>query len=397
MGTLLAGYPRKSPAVQIHDDLLVSGLAFDDGKTRALLLSFDLIGLEEESIRRIKMECAKICDIDPENILLTCTHTHSGPYTISVHQRSDTEYLENLFVWVQEAVEDAFVDMTEVLVFHYSVAAHENINRRIVFPDNSCLYLPDNKHLHNLADGVVDPELGILFFMNNLTKENAATLVNYAAHPLSSQTGGISSSTITSDYPYYLRDQVEKEIGGTCIFIQGAAGDLHPKEFECGFTATEKMGKNLARKVIHAYYAIGGYYDYLQTEPEKRYQIINPEIKTHTEKFMMNFREGDSNYRKYFQKREGSIEAELQYLLIGDICLVGVPGELLVEPGLEIKWHSPFQKTFILYNSTAYLSYIAHTNTFVSSGYEPDTSPFDKFSAFDLVSCAIKGFRELKP
>ena len=73
LGTLLAGYPRRSAAIQIHDDLLISGLAFDDGSTRALLLSFDLLGLEEETIRRIKKDCAKICDIDPDNVLLTCT------------------------------------------------------------------------------------------------------------------------------------------------------------------------------------------------------------------------------------------------------------------------------------------------------------------------------------
>ena len=75
--------------------------------------------------------------------------------------------------------------------------------------------------------------------------------------------------------------------------------------------------------------------------------------------------------------------------------MVGVPGELLIEPGLEIKWHSPFRKTFILYNSTAYLGYIAQTNAFISGGYESGTSHFNMYSAFDLVSNAVQGLKEI--
>ena len=61
---------------------------------------------------------------------------------------------------------------------------------------------------------------------------------------------------------------------------------------------------------------------------------------------------------------------ELQFLTIGDVCFVGVPGELEVEPDLEIKWHSPFRRTWILYNSTDYIGYICPANDFVSGGYE---------------------------
>ena len=71
-----------------------------------------------------------------------------------------------------------------------------------------------------------------------------------------------------------------------------------------------------------------------------------------------------------------TVRMELQAVAIGDVCFVGVPGELCNEYGLEIKWHSPFRKAFIAYVSTAYLHYICQTNFVVSGGYEGDCQIF---------------------
>ena len=90
-----------------------------------------------------------------------------------------------------------------------------------------------------------------------------------------------------------------------------------------------------------------------------------------------------------------SRSAEIQVLAIGDIAFVGVPGELLVEPGFEIKWHSPFRKTYILYNSTGYIGYIPHVNTYVSGGYESGTSRIGMYSAFNLVKSAVSALQKL--
>ena len=393
IGTRLAGYPRNFVSYKVHDDLLVSGLALDDGNNKAVLLSFDLVGLDEDLIHQIRNECATICAIDPKNIVLTCTHTHSGPHTTRDEGLARNEdYVEKLIDYCREAVKGAFKDMTEVYVFHYSVNAYENLNRRLISPANTYLYLPDNKHLLKTAEGIVDPELGILYFMNAETKDSEAVFVNYTAHPLTSQSGGLSSCIITSDYPGILREQVENEIGGICVFTQGACGDIHPREFESGFTRTEEMGKNLAKKVIHGYYAVTGYFS---SEPDTQYRLSDPKIRVHSTRFKMFF--GDENLGESLSLKveKSSLSTKLQFLQIGEVCLVGVPGELLVEPGLEIKWHSPFRKTFILYNSTANLGYIAHTNAFISGGYESRSSHFSMYSAFNLVSNAVQGLIEI--
>ena len=81
---------------------------------------------------------------------------------------------------------------------------------------------------------------------------------------------------------------------------------------------------------------------------------------------------------------------------MGDVAFVGVPGELLAELGQEIKWHSPYRKTFILYCSTAYFAYLCHGNALLSGGYEPWTQLCDSRSGLKLVNAAVDGLYDLK-
>jgi hypothetical protein len=78
------------------------------------------------------------------------------------------------------------------------------------------------------------------------------------------------------------------------------------------------------------------------------------------------------------------------------VCFVGGPGELLAEPGLEIKWHSPFLKTFILYNSTAYCSYLPHGHAVLEGGYEGTMTMFGEGDGLKLVQAAVNGMRKLR-
>jgi hypothetical protein len=388
VGTLLAGYAANVSSKGIHDDLLISGIAFYDGKKKALLLSFDLLGIDEDLAYEIREKCATQNGIKKEEVILTCTHTHSGPHTRrNSLAELDRKYAKNLIKWSVDATKNAFKNMKEVSLFHYSAKCNEAINRRVIFPDNSCKTLPDFKHLEPLADGIIDPELAILYFVDQNEKP-IATLSNYAAHPLCCQTGGTSSHMISSDYPGELRNYTEKELGGTCVFTSGACGDLHPKGFESGFARTKEMGENIGKKIsVHFFDALRNQESFLEKTPE---------IKTHSEFIEVEFRENGGEEKSSLYKHKKKTKLEIQLLAIGDICFVGTPGEILVEPGLEIKWHSPFRKTIILYNSTAYISYIPHANAYLQEGYESETALLAPSASFEIVSAAIKGMNKLK-
>ena len=396
-GILLAGYGPEVVSTGVHDPLFIKGLALNDGGRKILLMSFDLIGLDRDFIVAIRNACAARAHISPRNIVLTCTHTHSGPHTrrlanLNFNRQRLNEfdrYKKFLIQNSAEAVSNIFTSTRPMEIFHYSTWCHENLNRRYINPDGSCTYLPLNKHLIPMANNITDPELGIIYFVDAVSRKLAASLVNYAAHPLTCQSAGKSSHLISADYPGVLRREVESQLGGNCIFTSGACGDLHPKGFECGFSRTEEMGQILARKVINSY-------SDAVWNPEK-YRLQADRLHLETKFVKLRFRtSGCVEQRLPLYEGKKTSNSEIMILAIGDIALAGVPGELLCAPGLEIKWHSPFRKTYILYNSTAYLSYLPHGNCFTQGGYEPETCHLEPGAAFKLISATIEMLEKMK-
>ncbi len=373
----------------MYDDLLLSGIAFNDGRRKSLLLSYDLIGMDRPLILELRKRAAKKAGIKESGIIVACTHTHSGPHSRSGSRKSlrDEKYSEWLIGRTLEVLEGVFFGMEPVDVYRHSVNVYENINRRVLLAGNRFAYLPDEKYLKPVADGVTDPELGIIFFISRRTGKNFANIVNYSAHPLASQRRGGKSLKITSDYPGALRRTVERNLGGFCVFTTGACGDLHPYDYEGGFKKMESLGRRLGLKVS------GSLSRVLR---ETRCRIKNPVVETRSIKVTMAINTSNKKHMMPLFEKKKTETAEVVFLRIGDVCFAGVPGELLAEPGLEIKWNSPFKKTYILYNSTGYLSYMPHVNAFVNGGYEADTSQLRPFETFKLVNRVIQEFKKWK-
>lgn len=73
-----------------------------------------------------------------------------------------------------------------------------------------------------------------------------ATLVNYACHPT---TLAWDNRLISPDFPGAMRATVEAALGGTCVFLQGASGDLGPRE---GFVGDVEVADRNGRILGHA-------------------------------------------------------------------------------------------------------------------------------------------------
>jgi hypothetical protein len=76
--------------------------------------------------------------------------------------------------------------------------------------------------------------------------EAVATLVNYACHPT---TLAWQNTLISPDYPGAMREVVEQATGAPCAFLQGASGDLGPRE---GFVGAPEAADRNGRQLGHA-------------------------------------------------------------------------------------------------------------------------------------------------
>ncbi len=94
-------------------------------------------------------------------------------------------------------------------------------------------------------DGVADNTL----LAARVTSEDSrplATIVNYACHPT---TLAWENTVISPDYLGAMREVVEGATGVPCVFIQGAAGDLGPRE---GFVGDTSVADRNGRQLGHA-------------------------------------------------------------------------------------------------------------------------------------------------
>jgi hypothetical protein len=77
-----------------------------------------------------------------------------------------------------------------------------------------------------------------------------ATLVSYACHPT---TLAWENTLISPDYPGAMREVIERATGAPCLFLQGASGDLGPREGFVGDTAVaDRNGRQLGYAVLGA-------------------------------------------------------------------------------------------------------------------------------------------------
>ena len=390
-GTLLAGYGSKDVSVAVRDDLMVRGLCLDDGEKKALLLSLDLIGLEESLVKELRCRCASLIGGSAADVMLTCTHTHQGPHSRKTGANDlDAKFCDMLMERTVSAVASALeTGFTEVDAYFYSERVDVNVNRRYCGPENVCRFLPHHRSLEALSDGAVDRELGILLFNRAGTSRPFAVLGNYAAHPLVAHAPGVGGLSISADYPGRYRELVSESTGAFSVFTTGAAGDQFPIASELGFSALDEVAGPLARATIH------GMID--ASRNSGKFRLKEPKLRTAIRSFRAKLR-ADRPDEKRLPHYRGVAEAdlELQFLAVGDVCFVGVPGELEAGPGMEIKWHSPYRRTWVLYNSTGYNGYFSPANDFVSGGYESARGQhFEPLTVLDMVNAAVRGMFEL--
>ena len=389
VGVRLAGYGPNDFSSSKHDDLCLSVLALNDGKSTCVMLGYDLLGIDSKYIGIIRGKCAEIVGGSAERIIVSCTHTHCGPHTRTLPNcdRLETGYLETLIDLTVGAVNEVVNgEWYDTDVSWYALNCDENVNRRYVGNDNRCTFLPHRPFLEPLCDGVRDRELGVICFRDRASGDIRYVIGNYAAHPLAGHTPGTGGHRISADFPGVFRDYLKSEIGCESMFLSGAAGDMVPKGHESGFAAAKKVGTELAMAAIRGVISAG--------RAGAAHLLKDDTLRFGTKRF-------GAAVRKCLEKLppdhlgKTEIELEIQLVSIGDLCFVGVPGELLAELGLEIKWHSPFRKTFILYCSTGYFAYLCHGNALTQGGYEAAQQYFESRMGLKLVNAAVDGSYEL--
>ncbi|MCH8119213.1 MAG: hypothetical protein IIC00_05730, partial [Planctomycetes bacterium] len=103
---------------------------------------------------------------------------------------------------------------------------------------------------------------------------------------------------------------------------------------------------------------------FVATSGDVTLKALKKEIRFPTKTNSSSDNPGDVNETNY-------ITTEIQVLRLGDIYILGLPGEILVEVGLEIKRKAGVEKLFIISVSNDTIGYVCHSQAYEEGGYEP--------------------------
>jgi hypothetical protein len=260
------------------------------------------------------------------------------------------------------------------------------INRRQRMPDGTI-------RLGQNPDGPVDPEVRVLRF-DGQDGRPLATVVSYACHPVSL---GSQMRLLSADFPGWTRQVVEGLVGGTALFIQGAAGNINPLLMGLDWEHPRQLGHTLGASAAQAA---------LWAEPRRvtplhvaRVHLDLPALlpdsveagrhlvaALEAEQARLQAQQASAGARWWNDLRltrarrglsalEGGeplppVRAEVQVMCLGDCAIVSVPGELFAEIGMAIKRRSPFTVTCIAGYSNGSVGYIPTRRAYPEGGYE---------------------------
>ncbi|WP_254511575.1 neutral/alkaline non-lysosomal ceramidase N-terminal domain-containing protein [Anatilimnocola floriformis] len=199
----LAGYSAGRRATGVHDPLFVRVAVIDDGARRVAMASVDLIGLQYETVQRIRARLPKL-----HYVLVGSTHNHEGPDVIGMWGRS----------LIHRGVDDAYLD----LIVDRTVQAIEQAQERLA-PTTAAYGTADDDSL--VGDSrlpiVKDSVLRLLAFRNG--EKMAGLIVQYNSHP---ESMGSENTLVTADFCAATVAKLSKDHNCPVVYLSGAVGGL---------------------------------------------------------------------------------------------------------------------------------------------------------------------------
>lgn len=412
----LYGYPHVSRySTGVHDPLFSSALFLDDGRNPMLMVANDIIYIPKALGARARERIARRTGVPVESILVSGTHTHSGPIVMHnlanaadpVVPEPDPAYLKQF--------EDGIVAAAEA-------AAAAAVPAEIGLSVAQVKGVGTNRRAPN---GPADPDAPVMLVRAVQSRRPLAAMIVYAMHPTVLHE---DSTLVSADFPGMARQYLQREVlGADCPVLHhmGAAGNQSPRHCVRGqtFAEAERLGRLLGDAVALAIGRID--FRHEVTLRAARTQLDLPLRALPTveaaERTVQAVREtfacqqGDGTPRAIVRTTEcdlfgaesalelaraacdGRLQAslaccmpaEIQVLRIGDWTFAAWPGEIFVEHALAVRSRHP--DTYVLTCANGTLQgYIVTPEAAGEGGYEASNAVFSPESGVVLAAETTK-------
>ncbi len=429
-GIQLAGdIGRYRPAEWVSDPLYARALVLRNRDQTLCIISLDLTGLTRPWADAIRNEVARAAGCSAEDVMVHALQSHSAPCLGHAMIRADNPYIPTELSWirggddryhefaVKRAVQAASLALSRLAPARvgYAGATEGRVafNRRFVMRDGKVKTHPGNadptiRHV----EGPVDPELGAILFQGE-DLSTQGMMVNYTCHP----THGYPHRWVSADWPGVLAGEMDRsfQMTGAALVTNGWCGNIHhtnhlDPDWKDDY---HRMGKLLAATTQAALQRSIQYIDrpildarMLELRLPKRLlpaaeqDAARALLADHPEPVWIDeartairwdwvYAVSRLDYLDECQ-RQPEYDFPIQVFRIGEIALVGVPGEPFVEGQLRLKLESPTYPTYALHMCNDEAGYIPTPQAFRGGGYETETAHWS-FLGPEALDCIVDG------
>jgi hypothetical protein len=227
-GYKMMGAERLTGAV---DDIFLRCMVVEGGDNRAIFISLDLIGLFRDFTDALASRLAPQ-GVEPESLIVAATHSHASPDTMGAwgpafgESGYNRQYGEFLLATAVNAVTEALG--SAALAKPYLCVEETNLGvANFREPEDLNLFLWCL--CFRGAEGVI------------------GTLISYPAQP---ELVPRDDDRISAGYPGEACRILDRELGGTTLFLLGACGGMEPEGCEEGYETARAYGRKLADTVV---------------------------------------------------------------------------------------------------------------------------------------------------
>ena len=421
-------------AERAHDLLHARALVLDDGTTTLAMVVVDNLGVAPEVLEEAKSIASQQTRIPVDRMLISSTHTHSGPQS-NVTEGSETEiaYRILLIDGLARSIVQAHAALQPATL---GTASHplpdEVFNRRWFLKPGKMPLNPFGKldivkmnpgtspDVLDRPAGPTDPDLTVISVQNSRRKP-LALFANYSLHYV----GGVGSAEMSADYfGEFSRLMPSRFRAGndfTAMMSNGTSGDINnipflvnrpPREpYEQIRIVAQKAADTawLAQQKI-AQHRSDVRLGMSQREIELTYRrptdeqvadariVLAAATQEEIDRLPRLAQHYARNVIRAAEREEQTLVVKLQAIRIGDLVVCGIPFETFVEIGLELKDSSPFPQTMVIGLANGRYGYLPTPEHHRLGGYETwlGTNHVQEDSSVILVRNLQEMMTELK-
>jgi hypothetical protein len=377
-------------------------IALSDGKRTTTITSLEVACLYKPHFDAIRELARATLPVPVQDIILHNTHQHSDSFieyepsydAFGLNDVAfDMDYVRSIPGKVVTSIALALKRLSPAVVGYGSGAIAEGIAscRRVETESGDLVWRGSRpaEHLRALPRGHIDPEAGVLTFVNH-RGSTLATLFNYACHP--SAAGGDSPNICSADFSGYAAQIVEQQTGGISLFLHGCSGDINPGKYVRGTSLgpkhriadAKRMGQILAGEVLKVLGLV-------ELEPVRHFQSVQEDCWLPVQpsagdsdlclqeamRATEDWRQSGSDPRKAIRKYVVShriVDARCPVTIgaagINETALAFVPGEPFTRYGEAIKKSTDAKTTLVAATCGEEPFYIPTRDAIAVGGYE---------------------------